>query len=102
MDTDFEDNNEEKSPVDDPSPESLNAQQNTVEQPSNAVKEVGYEDNTNNRVVIQDAVAFQMDPVNTSTSGSPANGNEVETIEMVGDGCCGPSSGCCNSYLIYT
>jgi len=102
MDTDFEDNNEEKSPVDDPSPESLNAQQNTVEQPSNAVKEVGYEDNTNNREIIQDAVAFQMDPVNTSTSGTPANGNEVETIEMVGDGCCGPSSGCCNSYLIYT
>ena len=102
MDADFEDNNEEKSPIDDPSPESLNAQQNAVEQPSNAVKEVGYEDTTNNREIIQDAVAFQMDPVNTSTSGTPVNGNEVEIIEMVGDGCCGPTNGWCNSYLIYT
>jgi len=61
MDTDFEDKNEENSPIDDPSPESLNAQQDAVEQPSNAVKEVGYEDTTNNREIIQDAVAFQMD-----------------------------------------
>ena len=63
--------------VDDPSPESLNAQQNAVEQPSNAAKELGYEDTTNNREIIQDAVAFQMDPVNTSTPGTPVNGNEV-------------------------
>ena len=58
MNTDFEDNNLQKPLIDDPSPESLmNAQQNTVKQPSDAVIEVGIENNTINRELIQDTVA---------------------------------------------
>jgi len=55
MNTDLESNNLQKPLIDDPSPEYLmNALQNTIEQPSDTVKEVGNEDNTINRELIQD------------------------------------------------
>jgi len=58
MNTDLESNNLQKPLIDDTSPESLmNALQNTVEQSSDTVKEVGIEDNTINRELIQDTVA---------------------------------------------
>ena len=63
MNTDLESNNLQKPLIDDTSPESLmNALQNTVEQSSDTVKEVGIEDNTINRELIQDTVAemFEM------------------------------------------